>query len=76
MALKIEKGIPIPPSRNRAGKKSDIRLTLELLEVGDSFVVPNSWERVGGVISNCQYATGKKFVQRKLGDVLRIWRTE
>ena len=37
--FKIEKNIPIP--KKGADKKGELRLTLEKMEVGDSFVIPN-----------------------------------
>tara|TARA_B100000900_G_scaffold324482_1_gene284155 strand:- start:373 stop:594 length:222 start_codon:yes stop_codon:yes gene_type:complete len=38
--FEIEKNIPIP--ERGADKKGELRLTLEKMEVGDSFVIPDS----------------------------------
>lgn len=74
----IEKNIPIPASRQLPVKpKSQLRLDLESLDVGDSFVAQSDSQRhIGGCIATCSKATGKRFVQRKIGDIVRIWRTE
>lgn len=73
----IEKGIPIPASRQLHVKpKSQLRLDLESLDVGDSFVESKKQRIIGGCIAACSKATGKRFVQRKIGDIVRIWRTE
>ena len=38
--FEIEKNVPIP--ERGADKKGELRLTLEKMEVGDSFVIPDS----------------------------------
>tara|TARA_R100001480_G_scaffold9626_2_gene18007 strand:+ start:1099 stop:1320 length:222 start_codon:yes stop_codon:yes gene_type:complete len=38
--FEIEKNIPIP--ERGADKKGELRLTLEKMEIGDSFVIPDS----------------------------------
>lgn len=74
----IEKNIPIPASRQLPCKpKLQLRLDLESLDVGDSFAEQGKDQKyIGGCIASCSKATGRKFVQRKMGDIVRIWRTE
>ena len=38
--FEIEKNVPIP--ERGADKKGELRLTLEKMEIGDSFVIPDS----------------------------------
>lgn len=69
-AIKIEKGIPIPPKGNRMG---GLVGAMRSLEVGDSLVLPS------GSSSNKPYATardvGIKVTTRKQPDgSIRVWR--
>lgn len=69
MEIKIEKGIPLP-----SGGANGIPWTgiLKTMDVGDSFAVPEELtplaRRMVGLVK------GKKFVTRKIGSELRIWR--
>lgn len=66
----IKRGIPIPEPRN----KSDSRLygIARKMQVGDCIEIPYS--RTGHA-ANLERSLGYTFTQRKVGDVLRIWRT-
>jgi len=71
MSIAIERNIPIPPERNR---KNDY--PYEVMDVGESFFVPDSdIQRV----CNCNYRANKlldkKFIARREGNGVRVWRT-
>jgi len=68
--VKIHKGIPIPP-----GKIGATKYPFNELEIGDSFVVPESHAaaQMAG-FGNRQYKP-KRFTSRKIGPTeRRIWR--
>ena len=64
---KIERGIEIPPKR---GKEN---YPLREMEVGDSFLVPNSKKWNCGVFQPFR-KKGIFFCQRKVEEGIRIWR--
>lgn len=68
--VKIDKGIPVPTeTRVRASK-----YPLAEMEVGDSFFTEKD---IKGMISRfAAKHNGKKFVTRKEGDGIRVWRTK
>ena len=72
----IARGIPIPEKRTRF---SSILNTLPFreLEVGESFVAPDFNHKNGYQLCQrmAKAAPGRKFVTRKVGDGVRIWRT-
>lgn len=78
MLPKIEKGIPIPPKTPGKKPKTDLRKTIELLEVGDSFLYQGDKTRgcVSGIIVGAANALKCKFVTRAVDGGVRIWRTE
>lgn len=72
--FKVEKGIPIP--KRGADKKGELRLTLESLEVGDSFVIPNY---LRNVMWQAAKAAGIKTQSKTINPEtreMRVWRTK
>lgn len=67
-AIEIKKGIPVPKPRI-----SGLKPIASKMEVGDSVDLPYS--RTPAAF-NFAKITGNKFVQRRVGNVLRVWRTE
>ena len=70
----IEKGIPLPTNDSRGRKKGQLRLTLESMEVGDSFIIQQK--------HRCQIPQISRLISikcrtRMVGDdEVRVWRTE
>lgn len=64
-----------PPAR--AGGKTDIRLALEALEVGESYLLPDEDLILVArqASTRIKKATGKTFTVRQLPDECRCWRT-
>jgi hypothetical protein len=76
---KIDRGVPVPPGRGCAGSP---RFPLGALEIGDSFYVPFGSDpmKTRSVLSNAVAAfhlrhKPKRFVTRKDGGGIRVWRT-
>jgi len=69
--LSVESSIPIPKIRMRR------EYPYKEMEIGDSFYVPMAKMQV---VCNNNYRTskllGKKFIARREGDGVRVWRTE
>ena len=69
--IKIEKGVPIPT------RSHGYKYPLPEMEVGDSFVANYERERT---IRASIYAFGKKlnrkFIVRREGNTIRVWRVE
>ena len=76
--IKIEKDIPVPAREYRGGRApSEFRKTLDLLQVGESFVISSAeGKSKRGGLSKASKQTGKEFVTRKTPDGLRFWRIE
>ncbi len=71
MAIKIEKGIPIPQKQTRNGTLE----ALQSMEVGDSFLYKRS--AATGLYPLFKRAPGRKFVVRTIDKAsVRVWRTE
>ena len=73
--IQVDKGVPLP-GRKR-GKAADVKLLLEKLEVGDSFVAPvtiNSCCRIRAIATQI----GIEITMRNLKEegATRIWRTK
>lgn len=76
MEIKIESGVPIP---ERAGGgtgrfKSQIRVVMERMVVGDSIVIPRriALSEIGSLVGK---QTGGKFTYRKIdNNAARVWR--
>lgn len=69
MEYKIEKGVPMPKLRNK--------YPFRQMEVGDSVYIPNSHaaaSKSSYAAYDFQKRTGRKFISRKEGDGIRIWR--
>jgi len=69
MSITIEKNIPTPPKRNIYPYRQ--------MDVGDSFLVPEARIQI---VSNNNYRvsklTGMRFIARREGMGVRVWRTE
>jgi hypothetical protein len=70
MNIAIDKNIPIPPE-----KKRNVYPYKEM-GIGESFVVPSAKIQI---VCNANYragkVSGKKFIARREGDGVRVWRT-
>jgi hypothetical protein len=70
MNIEIEKNIPIPPE-----KKRNV-YPYKIMDIGESFVIPQAKIQI---VCNANYragkASGKKFIARREGDGVRVWRT-
>ena len=66
MTYTIDKGIPLPPQRQK--------YPFVDMEVGDSIELEVTRSSVGTSIANCQRATGRKFTVRKTEKGIRVWR--
>ena len=68
-SIAIEKNIPTPPKRNIYPYRQ--------MDVGDSFLVPEARIQI---VCNNNYRfsklTGMKFIARREGIGVRVWRTE
>ena len=77
MEIKIDSGIPIP-KRNSSTKKTIY--PFEGLSINDSFIAGEYSEdlvnKINGHIFYYSKKLGCKFSSRKVGDNLRVWRTE
>jgi len=78
MKIKIEKNVPIPEG-GRARPKKPLRLALEKLEVGDSFVYETpeypAKDKIRNVIYHVHISSKKKFMTRSIGGIKRrVWR--
>ena len=71
MSIVVEKNIPIPPE-----KKRNV-YPYKVLEIGESFFVPAGKLQI---VCNANYRTGKlldrKFIARKDGEGVRVWRIQ
>ena len=72
MAMKIEKGIPMPAKNSRG--YSGLSGTLRLMDVGDSVLVPNSIKSPGRLAIAVGRATNRKFATRSTQEGRRVWR--
>jgi hypothetical protein len=71
MSITIEQDIPIPPERKRN------IYPYKQMDVGESFLVPETKIQI---VCNNNYRvsklTGMKFIARREGSGVRVWRTE
>jgi len=77
---KIEKNIPFPEDDGREKRpKTDLRLTMEQMEVGDSIVL-NSWVKERTKVDRICGAIGFAYTTRKIDSInynrVRMWRTK
>lgn len=69
----IEKGVPTPPPRHHGS--GTIKYPFHEMEVGDSFHAPaEEAKRARLAATGWGKRNGRKFVGRKNGDGIRIWR--
>jgi hypothetical protein len=75
MSYAIDDGIPAPPVRE-GRRVTDERVTLEKLEVGQSFAFPIAkMQRVRVMITDVQARTGRRFTTATIDlEVGRAWR--
>jgi hypothetical protein len=71
IVIVVNKGIPIPKARS--APNVELYQAAKDLEVGDCIDIPYSRTGVSG---NLARDIGYTFTQRKVGDILRIWRTK
>jgi hypothetical protein len=77
--FEIEKNVPIPEKVYKGGKGRKPKYPWFEMEVGDSFFVPNPPRQKNGHIApitsvpSKRYAP-KRFVYRKEGEGVRVWR--
>lgn len=81
----VERGIPCPPRNNaeRFYSSQCAAYPFEIMEVGDSFLVPyipertplRELQRVASAMGEFHKATGKTFTNRTLKEGIRCWRT-
>lgn len=69
-ALKIEKGIPVPPPKSKNGYS----LALRSMEAGDSVVLPISHNSAMAAASRILGAGN--YTTRKEQDGIRVWRVK
>lgn len=65
----VQRGIPIPAGR---GKHTEVYHAALDMQVGDHIDIPYSRTPIA---NNLARKTGYAFTQRKVDDILRIWRT-
>lgn len=71
-AIKIEKGVPLPPSRR--GWSSDAKYPLAEMDVGDSIWLPLRQSSASARAISRGKKLGFKFTTRGEGDGTRVWR--
>jgi hypothetical protein len=71
MSIAIESNVPLPEERKRNA------YPYKVMEVGDSFLVEQAKIQI---VCNANYRAGKaldkKFIARREGEGVRVWRTE
>lgn len=68
--IKIDKGIPIPPSNTGS------RYPFAHMEVGDSFFAETRQSKMTAAARNWGVRLKRKFVTRKESNGTRVWRIE
>jgi hypothetical protein len=71
---RIEKNVPLPEGRRPI--KSELRLSLESMKVGDSILIPRTEVCKADAAFNALRALGKRFSTRAIDEGIRIWRRE
>ena len=71
MTYEIEKNIPLPDLIGKGRAKGEVRLTIERMEVGDSFLL-ESKRRLA--VNKIAQVLGIGLTTRKKGDFYRVWR--
>lgn len=74
--IKIDKGIPVAPMPNGAGRMA--LYPFRQMEVGDSFFVPKTGQSITGPIAHAQSRMDAKFSRRTVTENgvtgTRVWR--
>lgn len=68
----IDSDVPMPMERGRA---NPIRLAMEALQVGQSFLIPGA-KRTTAALGVAKLVEGQRFRTRTLSTGVRVWRTE
>lgn len=68
--IKIDKGVKLPPPSDRQGK-----YPWDKMKVGDSFVVPYT-PSIRACASYAGHKRGWRFISRKNGNTVRVWRVK
>ena len=81
MEIVIDKGIPIPPTRGGSPARSEYRIAMDSMEIGDSFVVfgKKQYAKVRNIQREYQRINNSvRFTIRKDAEegFWRIWRIE
>lgn len=75
MQIVIEKNIPIPGYSTGTGRsKSQLRLVMEAMEIGDSLLSPKTMRQTQGIISGLRRETSLRFAARTIDGQVRVWR--
>lgn len=70
MTISVDKGVPLPPERNRKSK-----YPWHEMSVGDSFLYDGGIRTAQSATAYYHAETGKTFKARILDDMVRVWRT-
>ena len=79
LELRIEKGIPLPLTRNMGDRRSNLppRDILAKMETGDSILCTDVKQKsISAYVSLYASSSGKKFTCRKSEDGYRVWRLD
>ncbi len=68
----IEDNVPLPTPR---GRTNPLRVAMQALEVGQSFLIPGATS-TRGALGVAKLVEGKRFRTRTLSTGVRVWRTE
>lgn len=71
MAYEIVNNVPLPDLIGRGRAKGEVRLTIERMEVGDSFLLEGK-RRLG--VNKIAQILGISLTTRREGDLYRVWR--
>ena len=78
----VDTDVPVDPTSRRRGKYSNFYTSLEHLDVGDSFFIPNygtkhsedTLKSIKNAITNYHKKSKKRFTMRSYSDGSRFWR--
>ena len=71
MVYEIVNNVPLPDLIGRGRAKGEVRLTIERMEVGDSFLLEDK-RRLG--VNKIAQILGISLTTRREGDLYRVWR--
>ena len=73
--IAVDKNVPIPPRERGWEGGQAPKYPWATMEIGDSFYVPGATQKnMSGPIFHAMQRTGRKFISRKEGDGVRVWR--